>query len=87
MVRLGKCYGNLMVDVRASNAKLRTRALRIVVAATGMPGDAAAELLVRCDGEVKTAIIVGLCGLDPKAARSALAASGGRVRAVVETSR
>src|SRR5947199_4089490 len=55
MVRLGKCYGNLMVDLRASNSKLRARTNRIVRILTGVDSDAADELLRRCDGELKTA--------------------------------
>ena len=68
MVRLGKCYENLRVDVQASNDKLRARARGIVAAATGLDTEAAAALLARCGGEVKTAIV------------AALVASGGRVR-------
>ncbi len=80
MVRLGKCYGNLMVDLQASNAKLKKRSVRIVSIATGLDENEAAEVLARCDGEVKTAIVVGVHGIDVAAARARLAASGGRVR-------
>src|SRR5690606_27282993 len=83
MVQLGKCYGNLMVDVQASNAKLRARARRIVAAATGLDDGAAAKLLARCGGEVKTAIVAARRGLEPHAARAALAAHGGVVRAAL----
>lgn len=87
MVRLGKTFGNLMVDVRASNEKLRARAQRIVELATGCPAAEAAEALAVADGEVRTAIVVLLTGVDVAAARAALAQAGGRVRAAVEARR
>lgn len=83
MVRLGKCYENLMVDVQASNAKLRARARRIVAQAARLGEADAAVLLQRCGGEVKTAIVAALAGLEPEAARAALARSGFRVRAAL----
>ncbi|MQY39843.1 N-acetylmuramic acid 6-phosphate etherase [Streptomyces sp. RB17] len=58
MVRLGKVYGNLMVDVRASNNKLVDRARRMVVQATGTDPDTAAEALRAADGHAKTAIVM-----------------------------
>ncbi|MCC6670867.1 MAG: N-acetylmuramic acid 6-phosphate etherase [Planctomycetes bacterium] len=80
MVALGKTYGNLMVDVQASNEKLRLRARRIVVDAAGVAEAAAAELLQRCAGEVKTAIVVALRGVEPARARELLQQAGGHVR-------
>jgi N-acetylmuramic acid 6-phosphate etherase len=56
MIRLGKVYGNLMVDVRATNEKLRDRAKRIVIAATGCDETTAVEMLNRFDGRAKLAI-------------------------------
>ena len=56
MVRLGKCYENLMVDLRASNEKLRDRAARILVAVCNVSRDEAFDLLTRADGHVKRAI-------------------------------
>lgn len=56
MIRLGKVYGNLMVDVRATNDKLRDRARRIVVAATGCTDAQAAASLEKCGGHAKSAI-------------------------------
>ena len=56
MIRLGKVYGNLMVDVRATNEKLRDRARRIVVAATGCSDAQAADALEKCGGHAKSAI-------------------------------
>jgi N-acetylmuramic acid 6-phosphate etherase len=83
MVRIGKTLGNLMVDVRPTNAKLRARAVHIVALATGEPEDAAAELLAAAGG-VKPAIVAGLTGVPPDVARDELAAAGGRVRAVLD---
>lgn len=84
MILLGKTYGNLMVDVQPTNAKLRRRAVAIVAQATGLP-EAEAAALVRASGdEVKTAIVAALAGIDPAAARARLAAVGGVVRAALE---
>jgi N-acetylmuramic acid 6-phosphate etherase len=84
MVRLGKTWGNLMVDLQASNAKLRDRARRIVRDATGLADAAAAEALARCGGEVKTCIVHVLGGVGVETARARLAAAGGHVRAALE---
>lgn len=80
MVRLGKTYGNLMVDLRATNQKLRLRSNRIVRELTGVEEAQAQELLDRCDGEVKTAIVVGRIGVDPDEARRRLRDAGGQLR-------
>jgi N-acetylmuramic acid 6-phosphate etherase len=79
MVRLGKTFGNLMVDLRATNTKLKARTNRIVRYLLGVAADEADALLARCNGELKTALIVGRTGLGPDDARSQLAAAGGRV--------
>ena len=84
MVRLGKCYENLMVDLRATNAKLRDRAARIVAELTGMPRESAFALLDSAGGSVKTAIVMRRLGVSRDAADAALAASGGRLRAALE---
>jgi len=83
MVLLGKTYGNLMVDLRATNAKLRRRAVAIVRAATGLGEAEAAALLRAADGEAKTAIVAARAGVDPAGARARLAAAGGSVRAAL----
>jgi N-acetylmuramic acid 6-phosphate etherase len=83
MIRLGKTYGNLMVDVQATNAKLRDRARCIVEQACDLSSDAAAALLERCGGEVKTAIVAALAGLSPEDARRRLAGAGGVIRDVI----
>jgi len=83
MVRLGKTYGNLMVDMRASNEKLRRRAARIVAGATGLDEAEAATLLRTADGEARTAIVAARAGVTPAAARERLAAHGGSVHAAL----
>ncbi|HKB03610.1 MAG TPA: N-acetylmuramic acid 6-phosphate etherase [Gemmataceae bacterium] len=83
MVRLGKTYGNLMVDLRATNAKLKARTNRIVRHLLGVGTDEADALLARSNAELKTALVVGRTGLAPDEARSRLAAAGGRVGEVL----
>lgn len=80
MIRLGKTYGNLMVDVQATNAKLQARAQRIVVEACGVSPEQASALLQACDGQVKVAIVAHLAGISTAAARERLAERGGVVR-------
>jgi N-acetylmuramic acid 6-phosphate etherase len=87
MVRLGKTYGNLMVDVVASNAKLRARARRAVELASGASERDAEAALEAAGGEVKVAIVSLLSGLDASGARSRLEASGGVLRRALENSR
>ena len=77
MIRLGKTYGNLMVDLSVSNRKLAARAVGIVIEATGCPEDEARALLEASGGKVKLAIFMQLSGLDVGAARAALDAEGG----------
>jgi N-acetylmuramic acid 6-phosphate etherase len=84
MIRLGKTYGNLMVDVQPSNSKLRDRAVRIVAEATGLGREAAAAQLARAGSDVKTAIVMDLLGVDAGTARERLASAGGVVRAATE---
>jgi N-acetylmuramic acid 6-phosphate etherase len=83
MIRLGKVYGNLMVDVRATNEKLRRRAARLVELATGVDTGAAEDALGQCGGEVKTAIAMLRLGISPEAARQQLKAASGRLRVVL----
>src|SRR5436305_4569507 len=80
MVRLGRTFGNLMVDVSAGSEKLVDRARRIVATATGCSPVGAAAALEAAGGDVKTAIVALLTGLDPPAARRRLARSGGVAR-------
>jgi N-acetylmuramic acid 6-phosphate etherase len=80
MVRLGKTFGNLMVDLRATNSKLRARTNRIVRQLTSQDAAGADQLLERCGGELKTALVAGLAGVGADEARRRLAEVGGQVR-------
>jgi N-acetylmuramic acid 6-phosphate etherase len=84
MVRLGKTFGNLMVDVQASNDKLRARARRAVAVATAAPEDEVAAAIAAADGDTKVAIVSLLAGVDAQTARSRLSAARGVVREAVE---
>ncbi|MFJ5153153.1 N-acetylmuramic acid 6-phosphate etherase [Streptomyces sp. NPDC088353] len=84
MIRLGKTYGNLMVDVRASNDKLRARSRRIVALATGAADEEIERALTATDGEVKTAILTLLAGTDAATATRLLQQSDGRLRTALE---
>jgi len=85
MVRLGKVHGNLMVDVRATNAKLRARAERIVMQATGVEAAAASAALASVDGSVKAAILVTLTGVAPEVALARLSAEDGVLRDAISS--
>jgi N-acetylmuramic acid 6-phosphate etherase len=84
MVQLGKTYGNLMVDLDATNAKLRERAVRMVRTVTGASRDRAEEALQASGMRVKLAILRLERGLDADEASARLAATGGRLRDVLE---
>ena len=83
MIRLGKTYGNLMVDLQASNAKLRDRGERIVMEVLGVGREVARDALARAHGKVRTAIVMlhGQLGYDD--AERALVAVDGRLRAIL----
>ncbi len=83
MVRLHKVFGNLIVDVRPTNAKLVRRAVRLVALAAGADQDRARDAFEACGREVKPAIVSLLKGIGPAAARQRLAATGGNVRAAL----
>jgi N-acetylmuramic acid 6-phosphate etherase len=76
MVALGKVYRGRMVDVRATNVKLRARAARMVADLTGRPAPAARRLLARAGGSVRLAVAMHLTGLPAARARQALTARG-----------
>jgi N-acetylmuramic acid 6-phosphate etherase len=83
MIRIGKTYGNLMVDLRATNAKLRDRSERIIVEVAGVDRAEAKRLLAAAGDSVKTAIVMHALGADRGAAEAALAKGGGVVRRVI----
>jgi N-acetylmuramic acid 6-phosphate etherase len=72
MVRTGKVYGNLMVDLQVTCEKLRDRGQRILMETIGVERNEAADLLDRAGGHVKTAIVMGKLGIDQKEARTQL---------------
>jgi N-acetylmuramic acid 6-phosphate etherase len=84
MVRLGKTFGNLMVDVQASNEKLRARARRAVAVATAAPEDEVAAAIVAAEGDAKVAIVSLLAGVDAETARLRLTEARGVIREAVE---
>lgn len=84
MIKLGKVYNNLMVDVKVSNQKLADRARRIVREVTGVSTDEAAALLAQTDNEVKPAIVMALLHVSADEARAKLAAADGMLGAVIE---
>lgn len=85
MAKRGKVFGNLMVDVRPSNEKLRLRAVRIVREATGREKAVAQGLLEEAQWDVKTAVVMGLMGVDAAAARARLDNANGYVRAAIDS--
>jgi N-acetylmuramic acid 6-phosphate etherase len=80
MIRLGKTYAGLMVDVVPANEKLRARVRRIVAEATGASDEEVARALVEAGGEAKVAIVSLVADVDAEAARARLVAAGGNVR-------
>lgn len=80
MVKLGKTFGNLMVDVQTNNSKLRDRARYIVAQACGISLEESTRVLEACNGEVKAAIVSELAGVSPEQARQLLKEAGGMVR-------
>ena len=87
MVKLGKVYGNLMVDVQATNQKLVNRAVRIVCAAAGVEEKEAEEALKQSGFSCKTAIVMLLLKTDAAEAARLLAGSDGRIAQVIQNNR
>jgi N-acetylmuramic acid 6-phosphate etherase len=85
MIRLGKTFDDLMVDVRASNEKLEARARRIVSLSTGASPEQAGEALAAADGSAKVAIVSLLGDLDVDTARRRLEESKGNIRAALQS--
>ncbi len=84
MILQGKTYGNLMVDVQATNNKLRQRATKIVQQITGVKQEEAETLLQQAEGETKIAIVAGHAHVTPEVARKELAAHGNILRDTLE---
>ena len=83
MVRLNKVYGNLMVDLKATNAKLVRRAIRLTSFATGADEEAARAVLAQCDFHVKVAIVALSKNIPVEQARVLLESARGSVRAAL----
>ncbi len=86
MVLLGKTYGNLMVDLQATNSKLKERSRKIVATVAGCSLSEAERALSLCNGEVKTAIVMLRGSVTPEEARRRLQAHGGHLRKALEPS-
>ena len=84
MVRIGKTYGNLMVDVSASNAKLKIRAQNLVMSITGADSTRASDALAASGGNVKNAVVCLVRDVSPQAAWELLARHHGVLRSVME---
>ena len=84
MIRLGKTFGNLMVDLRATNDKLRDRSERILMEVCEADRPRARELLDASGGTVKTAIVMHFLGADREEAERVLSASGGVIRRILD---
>ena len=87
MIRLGKTYGNLMVDLTATNEKLRQRSRMLVKTLTQQTEEEVERVLSLCDGEVKTAVVAIQSQLSPDEARQHLARCGGHLRRALNESR
>jgi N-acetylmuramic acid 6-phosphate etherase len=85
MVNLGRTYSNLMVSVRANNAKLRGRTVRILREATGLGVQECTEALTECSGDLKVALVHLLSGVDTRRAAAALTDTDGHVRRALAT--
>ena len=87
MVRLGKVYENMMVDLQMNSRKLEERSKRTVMIVTGVDYDTASEVLLKAGGHVKTALVMLLADVDADTARQALAQADGRVREAIESAK
>lgn len=83
MIRMGKTFGNLMVDLRATNDKLRDRSERIVIEVCGVSRDAAREIIAAAGGSVKLAIVMQKLAVTRDEAEVALGDAGGVIRKVL----
>lgn len=84
MVRSGRVYQNLMIELRATNDKLRDRAARVLSTLTGLPRDQALAQLAAAGGNVKVALVMYHLRVDPKQAAELLAKNGGRAQALID---
>lgn len=87
MVRLGKAYSNLMIEVQPRNQKLQARAQRVFMAATGLSPDEAQQWLRRADGNLKVAVVMAVGGVERKDAVRLIAAAAGHTREAIAAAR
>ena len=85
MIKIGKTYENFMIDLKATNEKLKDRAIRIVAEIAATPHSAALATLLKCDWEIKTAIVSILMKIEPDKARLELKKHGGVLRKLLKT--
>ena len=85
MIKIGKTYENFMIDLKANNEKLKDRAIRIVAQITGVQCSEAVAALLKCDWEIKTAIVTIIMKLDAEEARLELRKHGGVLRKLIKT--
>jgi N-acetylmuramic acid 6-phosphate etherase len=83
MIRSGKCYQNLMVDLKPTNTKLVARAARIMTQATGCTTEQGQEVLKLTGNDVKLAILITITGMLLKRAKMALESAGGFLRKAI----
>ncbi|MDQ7054937.1 MAG: N-acetylmuramic acid 6-phosphate etherase [candidate division KSB1 bacterium] len=84
MIRLGKVYGNMMIDLQMTSKKLEERSKRTVMMVTGLPYEEAERYLEQAGGHVKTALVMILAGVSAKEARARLEKADGFVRKAIE---
>lgn len=85
MIKIGKTYENFMIDLQASNEKLKDRAIRIVAQIAGVTHAEALGALLKCDWEIKTAIVSIIMGTDVETSRLELKKHGGVLRKLIAT--
>ena len=85
MVRLGRTYSNLMVSLVATNQKLHSRSLRILMEGSGLDNEKASALLAQSDGDLRLALVSGISGVSPDQAKPHLERTGGVVHKAVQS--
>lgn len=87
MIRIGKTYGDRMIDLTPTNEKLRIRSRRMLREIAGVDDATARELLAKTNGRLKPALVAALAGVDAATARTLLDRNGGQVRRAIEAAR
>jgi len=86
MIRMGKVYENLMVDLRLTSQKIEERSKRIVMLVTGVSYETSIDLLEKADGHVKTALVMALANVSAEEARQRLTKADGLIRKAISGS-